>query len=436
MPRTERRQAGEAREPLRRRLARLYGLDEARTYGATVWTLAAGTVVSYVGRGAAIPFAALYLTTHAGVPLAMIGLGVLLEQVVRAMLSPLFGGLSDRYGRKPFMVLGLVLQALTIPSYLLVQGPASYLLVSVLAGLGQAPYQPTLSAFLSDVTPKEKRVGVFGLVHMTKNLGFSLGVALGALLLAHSYALLFVAGGVLPLLYALAIVLRVREPVHAASAKKVHPLRAATSAIGDVRFLGFLGASMVLFLAWGQLDTVLPVYVADALGFGGSWVSIVFLVNSALVVLFQVPVSHHVERWPKARGIALACAVTGFSYLVLAALALLVLHGEPGLARWGLLGATLVFTASEMMGTPLLFALAADMAPKGMTGGAMGVLALAAPLGMGSAPFLAGLLSAALGWAYVWAAFALVQAVGIGAFLLLGRAARAEPALAAAPAPG
>lgn len=416
------------------------GLTAAATYSPQVWLLAAGTIVSYLGRGAAVPFVVLYLTKAADIPLAWIGLGVVAEQLTRALASPWLGAWSDRFGRKPLMIGGVVLQALAFPSYLLVEGIGSYMAVSILAGLGQAPYQPALSAFLADVTPTHQRVGVFGLVHTTKNLGWGFGVVLGGLLVERSYLALFLAAGALPLVYAALIAAFIREPPRAPAAgpfRAPSPLAPLRMLREDRRFAAFIALAIVIFLTWGQLNTVLPVFLSEGLLLDELWVTRVFALNSVLIILFQIPISARVERWSRTRGLAAAALVTGAGYLVLASTPRLW-HLDPQLSHLALAAAVVILTVAEMIETPLTFTLASEMAPAGSRGGAMGVLGLAAPLGMGLAPLLAGLVSAQFAWPYVWHVFAaLVLLEGIG-FLVFGRripkAADQPEALAETPA--
>lgn len=404
-----------------RGFTRAAGLDAAASYSPRVWLLAVGTVVSYLGRGAAIPFVVLYLTQAKDIPLYWVGPAIVAEQVTRALLSPLFGSLSDRWGRKPFMVAGVVLQGITFPTYLLVEGIPSYLAVSVLAGLGQAPYQPALSAYLADVTPTTQRVGVFGLVHMMKNVGWGFGVVMGGILVSRSFALLFLIGGALPLLYAVLIGVFVPESSSRAARAAAHGARRAglwRAVLADRRFLTFLALATIIFLTWGQLNTVLPVFITQGLLLDELWVTRAFALNAVLIIILQIPVSARVESWSRTRGLAVAAVTTGVGYVVLASTPRLW-HVDPAWAHGGLFAGVVLLTLAEMVETPLTFTMASEMAPAGSRGGAMGVLALAAPLGMGLAPFLAGIISERAPWPWVWYAFtalALVEAVGFVAF--------------------
>jgi MFS family permease len=88
------------------------------------------------------------------------------------------GQLSDRVGRKPVLVLGLALFSAQFLG-LVIFRDATWIVVSfLLAGLGNALYDPALSALILDITPAEQTAGVLGLKGMAGSLGSLLGPAL------------------------------------------------------------------------------------------------------------------------------------------------------------------------------------------------------------------------------------------------------------------
>lgn len=426
--------------PWTARAARAYGLADAREYGWPVWVLALGQVVAAVGRGVAVPFITIYLTRVLGIPLALVGLGILLEQVTRALASPVAGWAADRFGRKPVMMTGLLATALAIPSYALVRGPFTFLALSLAIGAAQAVYGPASSAYIADVTRADRRAGAFGLVHVARNLGWALGIGIGAAITAAttSFVPLFVTGGLAPFAYLWVVALAIREPQrHVAAKAPGNPFRDIATVVRDRALATYLVLASAFFLAWGQFNTVLPLYVVEGLRFPATAVSLVFFLNPTLIVLFQLPfgaLGDRVDRW---RALAAAGVATAVGY------ALLAWAGAPGLPALALLAAfSVAFTVGEMLFSPVLSAAAAELAPPGRTGSAMGVLALAAALGHGGAPVLAGFVVDRWGWAWVWPAFAAwtcASVIGLLAFRARFRATvakRREAARVAASAPG
>jgi DHA1 family tetracycline resistance protein-like MFS transporter len=95
--------------------------------------------------------------------------------------APILGGLSDRFGRRPVILTSLAGAA--IDYLLLAFAPSLWWLAvgRVFAGITGASFSAA-TAYIADVTPKEKRAQSFGLMGAAFGLGFILGPALGGAL--------------------------------------------------------------------------------------------------------------------------------------------------------------------------------------------------------------------------------------------------------------
>jgi len=88
------------------------------------------------------------------------------------------GQLSDRLGRKPVLVLGLALFSTQFIGMLIFRDVTWIVLSFILAGLGNALYDPALSAMVLDIAPLERTAGMIGLKSMAGSLGNLLGPGL------------------------------------------------------------------------------------------------------------------------------------------------------------------------------------------------------------------------------------------------------------------
>jgi DHA1 family tetracycline resistance protein-like MFS transporter len=95
--------------------------------------------------------------------------------------SPLLGALSDRFGRRPVLLLSIL--GLGLDYFLMALAPSLlWLFVGrVLSGMTAAGFA-TATAYIADVTPPEKRAGAFGMVGAAWGFGFIVGPAVGGLL--------------------------------------------------------------------------------------------------------------------------------------------------------------------------------------------------------------------------------------------------------------
>jgi MFS family permease len=124
------------------------------------------------------------------------------------------GQLSDRLGRKPVLVLGLVLFSAQFVGLVIFRDVTWIGVSFFLAGLGNALYDPALSAFILDITPPEHTAGVMGLKGTAGSLGNLLGPALVVLftqLVSPQMVFLIATGLVYSLTLASGLVLRLPE---------------------------------------------------------------------------------------------------------------------------------------------------------------------------------------------------------------------------------
>src|ERR1700680_5030107 len=109
------------------------------------------------------------------------GLLIAVYSLMQFFCAPILGALSDRFGRRPVILLALA--GLGFDYVLLTVAPTIWWLVvaRIVAGIFGATFTPA-GAYIADVSPPEKRAANFGLIGVAFGLGFIAGPALGGLL--------------------------------------------------------------------------------------------------------------------------------------------------------------------------------------------------------------------------------------------------------------
>jgi DHA1 family tetracycline resistance protein-like MFS transporter len=206
-----------------------------------------------------------FMSGSAGSASRMLGYFGTVFAVMNFFFSPVLGSLSDRFGRRPVVLLSNF--GLGLDYLLMAWAPALgwLFLGRVISGL-TASSIPTGMAYMTDVTPAEKRAGVFGLLGAAFGVGFVLGPAVGGILGSVNPRLPFWVAGALSLvngLYGLFVLPESLPLEHPSpfSWKHANPLGSLTL-LRDNKVL--LGLSAVLMLGYLAQQSLQNVYVLFA----------------------------------------------------------------------------------------------------------------------------------------------------------------------------
>jgi DHA1 family tetracycline resistance protein-like MFS transporter len=181
------------------------------------------------------------------------------------LFSPLIGNLSDRFGRKPVLIISLL--ALGVDYTITGLAPTIWWLFigRILSGIAGAAYT-TANAYIADVSPPEKRAANFGLTGAAFGIGFVLGPALGGLIGQYGTRLPFFVAAALAVANALFGLLVMTESLPAEKRRKFELWRA--NPVGSLLALrryptvmGFVGVLILMRLAHDANPVIWSYYV-------------------------------------------------------------------------------------------------------------------------------------------------------------------------------
>src|SRR6266581_1374081 len=109
------------------------------------------------------------------------GLFVMVWSLMQFLFSPLIGALSDRFGRRPVLILSSFGLGVDYMIMALAPNLAWLLLGRILSGITASSYA-TAAAYVADTTPGEKRAGAYGMIGSIWGVGFIIGPLVGGLL--------------------------------------------------------------------------------------------------------------------------------------------------------------------------------------------------------------------------------------------------------------
>ncbi|MCE9602905.1 MAG: TCR/Tet family MFS transporter [Gemmatimonadetes bacterium] len=186
------------------------------------------------------------------------------------VFSPFLGALSDRFGRRPVLLLSIL--GLGIDYLIMALAPTlTWLFLGrVLSGMTAAGFA-TAAAYIADVTPPEKRAGAYGLVGAAWGFGFIIGPAMGGYLGAIDLRLPFFVAGGLALLnaaYGFLILPESLPPEKRAPFRlaRANPVGSLTLLRGHPQLFGLATVSLLYQLAHTVFPSVFVLWAGYELG--------------------------------------------------------------------------------------------------------------------------------------------------------------------------
>lgn len=158
--------------------------------------------ITMSGIGTVIPVLPSYLMLF-GVGGTVLGFLVACFSLAQFIFSPIAGDLSDRYGRKPFIIFGLIVFGLAQILFGIANEIWMLFVSRFLSGLGAAFILPPVMAYVADITSINERGKGMGLVGAAVSLGFMIGPGIGGFLATVNLHFPFYFGGAIGLVAAI-----------------------------------------------------------------------------------------------------------------------------------------------------------------------------------------------------------------------------------------
>lgn len=386
------------------------------------------SVLSAFGEGAFLTGSAFYFTQVVGLSAAQVGLGLTIGGLAVFAGSVPLGRLADRVGTRRTWILGSALEALLFASWVLVDGFAGFVAVTIALDLAQTWARAGRNAYRFEVFPRETRVRSLAYMRASRNVGYTLGAGAGGMALAAPgngpiMAIPIVTAAILAANAVLVTRLPRLSREDEAAAPTESPLEGALEAMSGrrrdpraaLRNRGFLVMSTfdgVLSTHQVLLNVVIPLWLVQETDAPRELLALLFGTNTVMAVALQVAA---------ARGVAdvtssLRAQRRGAFFFVLSCAIVLVTHDTVGWVTIALvwLGHVTV-TGAELYQSAGQWGLQAELSDPDRRGEYQGAGNLGGTLGFVWAP--AAYTWLALSWGtegwLVIAAIILVAAVGI-----------------------
>ena len=287
-----------------------------------------------LGFGIIIPNLAYYAKDIGATP-TQIAILLSTYSGMQLIFAPIWGRLSDRYGRKPAILLGLLGNAAALIWFGLAKDYTWLFIARSAAGIASAAVLPSVMASIADVTTSEERGRGMGLMGAAMGLGFILGPAIGGIMGRHDTPF-FVAGGLslLTCLFALVLLPESLQKVAAVeqdgeqhawiSPRHIFRWTTLKSPFNSLYFVAFFTAFSI-----AGLEATFPLFIEAGWDYRQREMGWMFMVMGAVVVPIQgVLLGRLINRFGERRiiliglffnALGLALLPNAFSFVTLTA---------------------------------------------------------------------------------------------------------------------
>lgn len=226
-----------------------------------------------------------YYAEELGASAAQIGFLISIYSAMKLIFAPIWGRLSDQYGRRPAILIGLVGNAGALVLFGAVKNLPWLFIARGLSGVFSAAILPTVMAYVADVTTEEDRGKGMGLMGAAMGLGFIAGPGIGGIIGNHSLPF-FLAGGLSLATFCFALILLPESLKLTELPDTQKAIISPWSAMNHPLTPLFLVAFFSAFIFSG-LETILPLAIKDRLNYGAKELGLMLVIMGTFIALLQ-----------------------------------------------------------------------------------------------------------------------------------------------------
>ncbi|MEK4435725.1 MFS transporter [Paenibacillus sp. FSL K6-2862] len=326
-----------------------------------------------------------------------VGLAMGALMLSSVLFRPFVGGLLDRFGRRPFMIGGLLVFIASMYMYNWVGGVLVLMGLRMIHGISWAMSTTSMMTAVTDMIPANRRGEGMGWFSTSMTFAMAIGPMIGlSIMQGQSYQSMFLFAVVLSAV-ALLLTLAAKMPfIPTADQKKIQ--------IFEKSVLPVMAPIFFLFVAYGGITTFVPLFAAEIQVNSGTF----FLIYAATLALSRPIAGKLSDRIGEVAVIVPA--------LIITMAALLVLSFSTSL--FGVLCSAVLYGIGFGSAQPSLQAITLRMAPKERQGAANAFFSTATDLGIGLGAILLGLVSEYMSYSVLFSVSALSVFVALLLFAI------------------
>jgi MFS family permease len=288
-----------------------------------VWLLMVGRLLSQVGTGFVLFYAAVFFVNQVGLSPAAVGFGIGSESISGVVGRVVGGSLADspRWGRRKILLISAAISAMADLVLAVSHDFPTFLAGNLLMGLGMGLYWPSAEAIVADLTNPSNRNEAYALNRLSDSVGMGLGVVIGGWIIAATgaYRALFILDGISFTVFFGVVYVLITETLDR-NQTETQVLQGWATAWRDRPLLTFIAANILFTTYLALINSTLPLYLTrfvsetPAQTFSPPVLSTLFAWYIGLCVLCQLPTVRLLSHFKNTRVLMISAGLWVISF--------------------------------------------------------------------------------------------------------------------------
>jgi len=336
-------------------------------------TLLLSVTIALLGIGIIVPVMPVFAVSLGANGLGL-GLIIAAFSITRAFLQPIVGNLSDRLGRKGFLVSGLLIYSLVGVILPEAHSVVNLIVIRAFHGVGSAMIVPVAMAYVGDMAPLGQEGRYMGMLNIAIFIGIGGGPLFGGLFadLWGMSSAFYAMAGLSFLAFLLVLIHMPALKIQESAQRRLPVFRMVGIMLSSRRTGGILLARMSTMIIMVPTMAFLPLLMNQWFTASGKQIGMVIACRTIVNALLQTPAGRMADRCSKVKMLVLGSVV----------ISLVIMFIPLADHFWGLIVLFIILGTGEAIIWPVLGALATEEGRRYGQGNMMGIFSLAMSIGV------------------------------------------------------
>jgi MFS family permease len=328
---------------------------------------------AFASQSLVFPVMPLY-ATQLGASVSEVGLIVALVAYFNAAFMIPFGLLSDRFGRRTFLIAGFIIATISTLLYTLTTNILQLSILRAIHGIGLAAQTPTILATVLDLSPEEQRGKALGWITTATQTGLMAGPVIGGVILnSFGFTIAFISCSIFSLIGM--VVLLARFSIIPREKKTELSVNKSWQWLKQPPLYGGMLTTFAIAMGIGTLGAYIPIY-GEGLGITAAGAGLIITLSFAGSAMLRVQTGTLSDKLGR-KPLIIFGLILGAAMMALILLSILAFCFGIGIASV----------------QPSSMALIADLSPRGAKGLASGMFTCAYQIGNAVGPTAMGVVA-------------------------------------------